>query len=329
MTYCDTGLSWASYIYIYIYICIHYIYTVKWIEMTPWPVCICVNVHIQTYKCGGSHSHPCVCSGFAVTVFTVTSKSVTIRWTAVPGARHYRLMATTHLYATFAMFNNDTVIGSVRVQYPNTEYIMRFDAMDGDYNVIDHRSVGALTGQLTRPDPTHFHFLINDEQASMLMLSPFQWNLILLFFVLYCGGTMFRKVLFFLFITSGFTSVSDLWPLQLLRYQILERPTPSRATASPWSSPTRPGRSATSWGRCLTSRTSSWRPRSQGPRAPCRGCSPTPNTISPSCPSTVAGGASPHTTSRAGQVHAGMSPWSRHAAYLEFIILQIKWGKSH
>lgn len=134
--------------------------------------------------------HPCVCSGFAVTVFTVTSRSVTIQWAAVPGAIHYRVLATTPFYAIFSIFNNNTVIGSVPVPYPNTEYEMQVDALDDDFHIItDPGIVDALTGQLTRPDP--------NTQASMFMLSPFQWNLILLFFVLYCGGTMSRKVFFF------------------------------------------------------------------------------------------------------------------------------------
>ena len=100
---------------------------------------------------------PCSRLCFTVVVYTVTSRSATMRWPPYPGASHYRVQATPQLgqgHSGFSTFNGDTVVGGLNTLAPNTVYVMQVDAMDDDFNVLS--TVGtaeALTGQLTPRTP--------------------------------------------------------------------------------------------------------------------------------------------------------------------------------
>lgn len=90
--------------------------------------------------------------------------------------------------------------------------------------------------------------------------------------------------------------------IQLQRCHTSSRPTPSTATASPWSSARLLGRPATSWGRSHWTAAFSLRWWWAAPPAPWCSCSPTPATGWASCLSTLGGRASRPTPSRPGQV---------------------------
>ncbi|KAL2097077.1 hypothetical protein ACEWY4_006284 [Coilia grayii] len=68
-----------------------------------------------------------------VSVFTVTSRSVTVRWSRYPGANSYRVTAikkNSNERPVFMTFGGNIVMGSVTSLQPNTAYIMRVEAMD-------------------------------------------------------------------------------------------------------------------------------------------------------------------------------------------------------
>ncbi|CAL8281612.1 unnamed protein product [Lota lota] len=88
-----------------------------------------------------------------VSVYTVTSRSVTMRWSAFPGATHYRVRATPkhvpEYSPAFFLFNGNTVIGGLNTLSPNTVYTMSVDAMDNDLHVLS--SIGTEEA-LTAPE---------------------------------------------------------------------------------------------------------------------------------------------------------------------------------
>ena len=112
----------------------------------------CVSLLTHTYYRSNSTNLPPVC--ITVTVYTVTSRSVTVQWQAYPGASHYRVQATSSFTPghspAFSMFNSNTVVGGLNTLFPNTVYTMQVDAMDDHFTILS--SIGteeALTGQLT------------------------------------------------------------------------------------------------------------------------------------------------------------------------------------
>ncbi|XP_036412617.1 fibronectin type III domain-containing protein 7 [Colossoma macropomum] len=86
-----------------------------------------------------------------LSVFTVTSKSMTVRWSGHSGASSYKITATPKNspdLPVFAQFSGSTVMGSVNSLSPNTVYRMRVEAMDNAVNVLS----SAETEETTAPD---------------------------------------------------------------------------------------------------------------------------------------------------------------------------------
>uniref|UniRef100_A0A3B5LFU1 Fibronectin type III domain containing 7a n=1 Tax=Xiphophorus couchianus TaxID=32473 RepID=A0A3B5LFU1_9TELE len=75
-----------------------------------------------------------------LSVFTVTSKSMTVQWSVHSGASSYKITATpknSPARPVFAQFSGNTVMGSVNSLSPSTVYTMQLEAMDPDVPSID------------------------------------------------------------------------------------------------------------------------------------------------------------------------------------------------
>ncbi|TRY81827.1 hypothetical protein DNTS_000530, partial [Danionella cerebrum] len=86
-----------------------------------------------------------------LSVFTVTSKSMTVRWSGHTGASSYKITATPKNSpepSVFAQFSASTVMGSVNSLSPNTVYRMRVEAMDNAVSVLS----SAETEETTAPE---------------------------------------------------------------------------------------------------------------------------------------------------------------------------------
>ncbi|KAM6919062.1 fibronectin type III domain-containing protein 7 [Xenentodon cancila] len=86
-----------------------------------------------------------------LSVFTVTSKSMTVQWSGHTGASSYKITATpknSPEQPVFAQFSGNTVIGSVNSLSPNTLYTMQLEAMDNALNVLS----SAETEETTAPE---------------------------------------------------------------------------------------------------------------------------------------------------------------------------------
>ncbi|MED6232817.1 hypothetical protein ATANTOWER_002826 [Ataeniobius toweri] len=86
-----------------------------------------------------------------LSVFTVTSKSMTVQWSGHSGASSYKITATpknSPEQPVFAQFSGNTVMGSVNSLSPNTVYTMQLEAMDNALNVLS----SAETVETTAPD---------------------------------------------------------------------------------------------------------------------------------------------------------------------------------
>ncbi|XP_069014118.1 fibronectin type III domain-containing protein 7-like [Embiotoca jacksoni] len=86
-----------------------------------------------------------------LSVFTVTSKSMTVQWSGHTGASSYKITATPKKspeLPVFAQFSGNTVMGSVSSLSPNTLYTMQLQAMDNALNVLS----SAETEETTAPD---------------------------------------------------------------------------------------------------------------------------------------------------------------------------------
>ncbi|XP_051557588.1 fibronectin type III domain-containing protein 7-like [Myxocyprinus asiaticus] len=91
-----------------------------------------------------------------LSVFTVTSKSITVRWSGHAGASSYKITATPKKSpepSVFAQFSGSTVMGSVNSLSPNTVYRMRVEAMDNAVNVLS----SAETEEITAPEVPSIH----------------------------------------------------------------------------------------------------------------------------------------------------------------------------
>ncbi|KAM4728098.1 fibronectin type III domain-containing protein 7 [Anableps anableps] len=87
----------------------------------------------------------------SLSVFTVTSKSMTVQWSGHSGASSYKITATpknSPEQPVFAQFSGNTVMGSVNSLSPNTVYTMQLEAMDNALNVLS----SAETVETTAPD---------------------------------------------------------------------------------------------------------------------------------------------------------------------------------
>ncbi|KAF4076633.1 hypothetical protein AMELA_G00217260 [Ameiurus melas] len=95
-----------------------------------------------------------MCAGqndITVSVFTVTSKSMTVRWIGQSDASTYKLTATSKIsreQSVFTQFGSSTVMGSVNSLSPNTVYVVRVEAMDSSVNVLS----SAETEETTAPE---------------------------------------------------------------------------------------------------------------------------------------------------------------------------------
>ncbi|XP_066511250.1 fibronectin type III domain-containing protein 7-like [Hoplias malabaricus] len=86
-----------------------------------------------------------------LSVFTATSKSMTVRWSSHSRASSYKITATpknSRDLPVFAQFSRNTVMGSVNSLSPNTVYTMRVEAMDNAVHVLS----SAETEGTTAPD---------------------------------------------------------------------------------------------------------------------------------------------------------------------------------
>ncbi|XP_027875321.1 fibronectin type III domain-containing protein 7 [Xiphophorus couchianus] len=86
-----------------------------------------------------------------LSVFTVTSKSMTVQWSVHSGASSYKITATpknSPARPVFAQFSGNTVMGSVNSLSPSTVYTMQLEAMDNALNVLS----SAETVETTAPD---------------------------------------------------------------------------------------------------------------------------------------------------------------------------------
>ncbi|XP_039999685.1 fibronectin type III domain-containing protein 7 [Xiphias gladius] len=84
-------------------------------------------------------------------VFTVTSKSMTVQWRGPTGASSYKITATpknSSKYPIFAQFSGNSVMGSVNSLSPNTLYTVQLEAMDNALNVLS----SAKTEETTAPE---------------------------------------------------------------------------------------------------------------------------------------------------------------------------------
>ncbi|XP_060900508.1 fibronectin type III domain-containing protein 7 [Labrus mixtus] len=86
-----------------------------------------------------------------LSVFTVTSKSMTVQWSGQTGASSYKITAipkNSPERSVFAQFSGNTVMGSVNSLSPNTVYTMQLEAMDNTFNVLS----SAETEETTAPE---------------------------------------------------------------------------------------------------------------------------------------------------------------------------------
>lgn len=86
----------------------------------------------------------------SLSVFAVTSKSMTVQWSDHTGASSYKITATpknSPERPVFAHFGGNVVMGSVNSLSPNTVYTMQLDAMDNALNVLSRAETEETTGQ--------------------------------------------------------------------------------------------------------------------------------------------------------------------------------------
>lgn len=88
-------------------------------------------------------------SDITLSVFTVTSKSLTVQWSGLTGASSYKITATPKYSSkrpVFAQFGGNTVIGSVNSLSPNTVYTVQLEAIDNALNVLSSAKTEETTG---------------------------------------------------------------------------------------------------------------------------------------------------------------------------------------
>ncbi|KAM9323155.1 fibronectin type III domain-containing protein 7 [Pholidichthys leucotaenia] len=110
-----------------------------------------------------------------LSVFTVTSKSMTVQWNDPADASYYKITATPKNFPSqpvFAQFSGNTVMGSVNSLAPNTIYTMQVEAMDNDLNVI--RS--AETEEITAPDVPSIEHVYSKTSESITVEFTEVWG---------------------------------------------------------------------------------------------------------------------------------------------------------
>ncbi|XP_039591444.1 fibronectin type III domain-containing protein 7-like isoform X2 [Polypterus senegalus] len=89
--------------------------------------------------------------GFQVSLYTVTSKSISVQWTKLAGTHSFMVTATPkNVLGTpvFVQFNEAILIGTVGSLLSNTIYTVRVEALDSSGNVLAQSEME----QLTAPD---------------------------------------------------------------------------------------------------------------------------------------------------------------------------------
>lgn len=93
---------------------------------------------------------------FKVSVFSATSKTVTLRWTRYSGATSYQITVKSQSeHVAFASFGPNTVMGSVTSLPPNVMYNFVVEAMSGSQK-LSTASVESSTGE-TSCTSVHAH----------------------------------------------------------------------------------------------------------------------------------------------------------------------------
>lgn len=82
-----------------------------------------------------------------LTVYTVTSKSLTLQWTQIPGTSSYQLTATPKNSVQGQVFVQlgQTILGTIVSLSPDTQYTVQVEAMDDQMNIIGSGQTEALT----------------------------------------------------------------------------------------------------------------------------------------------------------------------------------------
>ncbi|XP_055779204.1 fibronectin type III domain-containing protein 7-like [Salvelinus fontinalis] len=96
----------------------------------------------------GIGSQSSASSEITVSIFTVTSKSMTVQWSRCSGASSYKITATSKNSldaSAFAQFGANSVMGSINSLTPNNMYIIRAEAMDNSLNVLSQAEVEETT----------------------------------------------------------------------------------------------------------------------------------------------------------------------------------------
>lgn len=89
-------------------------------------------------------------SSETLSVFAVTSKSMTVLWKSHSGASFYKITATpknSPERPVFAQFSGNTVMASINSLSPNTVYTMQLEAMDNALNVLSSAQTEEITGK--------------------------------------------------------------------------------------------------------------------------------------------------------------------------------------
>lgn len=109
------------------------------------------RVFSQAYiECISSLSPPLAPLDVTLSVFTVTSKGVTVQWSGSSGASSYKITATAKNSpepSAFTQFGSNTVMGSVNSLSPNTVYTVQLEAMDNAFNVLSSAETEVMTGK--------------------------------------------------------------------------------------------------------------------------------------------------------------------------------------
>lgn len=85
-----------------------------------------------------------------MSVYTVTSKSMTLHWTRISGANFYQLTATPKNSLqgqVFVQFGQNTIMGSITSLTPDTQYKVKVEAMNTQMTVLASAETDAMTGQ--------------------------------------------------------------------------------------------------------------------------------------------------------------------------------------
>lgn len=110
-----------------------------------------LNFAIKLEKCSPHyHSFFLSASETTLSVFAVTSKSMTVQWSSHSGASSYKITATpknSPERPVFAQFGGNTVMGSINSLSPNTVYTMQLEAMDNAFNVLSSAQLEETTGK--------------------------------------------------------------------------------------------------------------------------------------------------------------------------------------